>query len=96
MNKFDIIKKIAELKPSLINEFNISFIGVFGSYARNNVTEESDIDILVEFNETPGLVKFYTLQDFLENVFQKKVDLITINSLKKEIKDNIYKDLISI
>ena len=65
----------------LQKEFKISRIGLFGSYVKNTAQEESDIDFIVEFSEPIGL-KFIQLCDFLEKLFNKKVDVITADGLK--------------
>ena len=61
---------------------------MFGSYSDNSNTEDSDIDILVELEKPIGW-KFFTLELFLEKVFNKKIDLVTKNALKEQIKDDI-------
>ncbi|MGB3849657.1 MAG: nucleotidyltransferase domain-containing protein [Tunicatimonas sp.] len=64
------------MKPYLSDKYNVSRIGYFGSFAEDRQTEESDIDILVDFAITPGW-EFFTLEKYLENVFNRKVDLET-------------------
>ncbi len=92
MGKDDITKKLDELKPVLQNKYNVKRIGVFGSYARDEQREESDIDLLVEFNKPVGL-KFVSLKLFLEKALNKKVDLVTKNALRKEMKEDILKEV---
>lgn len=92
MGRDDITKKLDELKPVLQNKYNVKRIGVFGSYARDEQGEESDIDLLVEFNKPVGL-KFVSLKLFLEKAFNKKVDLVTKNALRKEMKEDILKEV---
>ena len=84
----DIEIKLKELKPFLADEYFISRIGYFGSYSTGDQTEESDIDILVEFSKPIGW-KFFTLESYLEKVFGKKIDLVTIGALKHQLKDII-------
>ena len=92
MGRDDITKKLDELKPVLQNKYNVKRIGVFGSYARDEQGEESDIDLLVEFNKPVGL-KFVSLKMFLEEALNKKVDLVTKNALRKEMKEDILKEV---
>ena len=84
----DIEIKLKELKPFLADEYFISRIGYFGSYSTGDQTEESDIDILVEFSKPIGW-KFFTLESYLEKVLGKKIDLVTIGALKHQLKDII-------
>ena len=76
----------------LYEDYAVKEIGLFGSYSDNSHTEESDIDILVELEKPIGW-KFFTLELFLEKVFNKKIDLVTKNALKKQIKDQILKQV---
>ena len=90
--KNQIINKLRELKPILFAEYSVREIGIFGSYADETNTEESDIDILVEFEKPIGW-KFFSLELYLENIFGKKVDLVTKNALKDQIKNQIMSQL---
>ncbi len=67
---------------------------LFGSYAKNLQTSESDIDLLVSFKQPVDMFEFMDLQDYLTKLFNKKIDLGTSNSLKKFIKDKILKEAI--
>lgn len=75
-------------KPELVAKYHINKIGFFGSYSRNEQTNESDVDILVEFTKTPGL-EFISLKDDLEQILDKHVDLVTKNALKPQMKEQI-------
>ena len=92
-NKNEIEKKLKNLKPDLEEKYNVKSIGIFGSYARKEDKEESDIDILVEFSKDIGW-EFIDLKDFLEQKLGKKVDLVTNEALKAELKENILRDVI--
>jgi predicted nucleotidyltransferase len=89
----DIILKLKELKPAIIDKYKLSRIGVFGSYVRNEQSPASDVDILVEFSEPIGL-DFVTLADELETALNEKVDLISRKAIKPNKWKNIEKDLI--
>ncbi len=90
-------KKIEETlkkyKPFLREKFMVKKIGIFGSYARGEESGESDLDILVEFYAPIGW-EFIDLKEFLENIFGKKVDLVTVKALKPQIKNNILKEVV--
>jgi len=92
ITKSEILSKLIELKPILYRDYAVKEIGLFGSYSDNSNTEESDIDILVELEKPIGW-KLFTLELFLEKVFNKKIDLVTINALKEQIKDDILKQV---
>lgn len=92
ITKTEILSKLAELKPVLQKDYAVKEIGLFGSFSDNSYTEESDIDILVVFEKPIGW-KFFTLEMYLENIFNKKIDLVTINALKSQIKEGILNNV---
>ncbi|MFO7827650.1 MAG: nucleotidyltransferase family protein, partial [Bacteroidales bacterium] len=67
-------------------------IGLFGSFSNGDYTNDSDIDLLVELEKPIGW-KFFSLEIYLENVFGRKVDLVTKNALKEQIKENILQQV---
>ena len=72
-------------------------VGIFGSYARGENTEKSDIDILVKFKVAPSLITLIKLENELSDLLGIKVDLITIGAIKnKRVQKSIKKDLINI
>lgn len=91
-NKAEIITKLKELKPILRKEYSVKKIGLFGSFSDNTNTEASDIDILIELEKPIGW-KFFTLELFLQNIFDRKIDLVTRNAVKEQIKEQILKQV---
>ena len=87
-----IERKIRDILSLLRREFNVEHIGYFGSYARNDHSVSSDIDILVEFKKPIGW-RFFDLKDLLEEKLGLKVDLVSKNALKTQLKDNILKEV---
>ncbi len=83
-----ILLKLKELKPTLKKEFAVSEIGLFGSFSDGTFSEESDIDLLVELERPIGW-KFFSLELYLEKVFNRKVDLVTKSALKEPIRKTI-------
>ena len=78
----------------LKDNYHVKKIGVFGSVARGDQKEISDIDILVEFSEPIGFFRFIELEEFLSNAIGKKVDLVTQKALKPVIKEDILKEVV--
>jgi len=85
-----VVEKLKELKPYLKEEYQVKEIGLFGSFSKNEQNKDSDIDILVEFYKPIGW-NFFTLEKFLEETFNRKVDLVTKKALKTQLKDIILK-----
>lgn len=92
ISKNDILSKLRELKPVLYNDYAVKEIGLFGSFSDNTFTENSDIDILIELERPIGW-KFFSLELYLEKIFDRKVDLVTKNALKEQIKETILKQV---
>ncbi|MGM0624647.1 MAG: nucleotidyltransferase family protein [Bacteroidota bacterium] len=88
----DIISKLNELKPWLQQEYSVREIGLFGSFADNTQTDESDIDILVELEKPIGW-KFFSLELYLEKIFNRKIDLVTKKALKEQIREGILNNV---
>jgi len=90
MNVIEVLRnREAEIKE----KFGVRRIGVFGSFARGEQKETSDIDILVEFDK-PTFRNFMNLAFFLEDLFHRKVDLVTPNSLSPYISPYVKKEVI--
>jgi predicted nucleotidyltransferase len=77
----------------ICQEMGITYLAIFGSYARGDEKKESDVDLLVEFKKTPGLISFIQTKQKFEKVFDRKVDLVTKNGLSKYLKPYINQDL---
>lgn len=71
----------------------IKFFGLFGSFARGEERENSDIDVVIDFIETKSLMKIGKIQYDLEESFGRSVDLVSKRSIKPALKNNILKDL---
>jgi predicted nucleotidyltransferase len=80
-NLQEVKNKLSLYKPELINKYPISYIGLFGSIVRGDFTENSDIDIIVEFNGKIG-IEFIDLAEELEEKRNWKVDLVSRGGIK--------------
>lgn len=83
-------------KAELLGKYKVKDIGIFGSYVRDEQIAESDIDILVDFYETPDLLKFLELERYLERLLKKKTDLVRKQAIRPELKDVILKEVVYI
>jgi predicted nucleotidyltransferase len=97
MNKLNDIKAaLAKHKPEIQREFKVKKIGIFGSYTKGRQKKKSDIDVLVEFSEPIGLFKFMDLEEYLQNLFGVKVDLVSRKALKPHIGERILREVVYI
>ncbi len=92
-NLIDVQRLIESQKYTLRKKFGVKRIGVFGSYSRNEQREDSDVDILVEFERPVGMITFIRLQEYLEELLGVKVDLVTKGGLKRRIRERILKEV---
>jgi len=96
MKREEVLKILHAHYPSLKNQYHISGLSIFGSVARDEAHADSDVDMLVEFSETPGLFEFIELQQKLELLLGCKVDLGTPRSLKPRVKQGALKEAIRV
>lgn len=89
----DILK---ENEKELKKIFGIESIGIFGSYLKGKATQNSDLDILVEFSPDVdiGLLKFVEIENNLSDIFGVKVDLVEKTALKPRIGKHILKEVV--
>ena len=80
----------------IVSNFNPTMIGIFGSYARGENDQNSDLDILIDFDQTPDLLEIIGLEQELSEKLGIKVDLITVRSLNPQLKKYVEKDLVSL
>lgn len=80
-----------------LKQYNPISIGIFGSYARGENTLNSDMDILIEFKNSPSLLTLIRIENELSDILGIKVDLVTKGAIKNtRIRKSIKKDIINI
>lgn len=97
MESLEAIKaQVNELKPILQSEYHIIELGIFGSYVRGEQTEDSDVDILVEFDPSYqfGLLTYCHIENQISDTLGKKVDLVMKRALKPYIGKRILEEVI--
>jgi len=92
LSKDDIKKKLKE-NSTILKEFHVSRIGIFGSFINGNATEESDVDLLVDFSDTISLFQFVHLSDSITSFLNQKVDIVTVDGIKPLIKNQIMTEV---
>lgn len=95
MHKKDILNYLKSNQEYYNKQFGIKFIGLFGSFARGEADDNSDIDILykIEKDKKLSMFKYLKLTKQLEDFFHKKIDLVRDDTLKPQIKSYIQKDI---
>jgi len=90
----DLFSKMRNLKPDLKKRFRVKEIQLFGSIIRGEQREDSDIDVLVEFEEGADLFDLVGLGNFLEEQLQRKVDVVPKRALREEFRDSILSEAV--
>lgn len=96
MNKQHVIKLLARSKPELQARFGVAKLALFGSTARNEATNISDIDILVAFDGPATSKRYFGVQFYLEDLFNCPVDLVTEKALRLELRPYIEQEQINV
>jgi uncharacterized protein len=89
----DIKNTLNKHKPDLLERYPIKSLAIFGSFARNEQTDDSDLDLMVEFNDRIGL-RFVDLADEIEDYLGIKVDLVSRKGIKERYFQAIKSELI--
>jgi predicted nucleotidyltransferase len=89
---------LKEHKAEVILKYQITEIGIFGSFVRGEQKRRSDVDILVEFDQRniPGLLKLIEMERYLEKLLRKKVDLVRKGGIRPELRKGILKEVVYI
>lgn len=90
----EIKDTLSKYMPKLIQEDKLKEIGVFGSYVKNRQTEESDVDILVDFEEVPSLFELVGLKIELSDLLNMDVDVVMKSALKPHIGKRILQEVV--
>jgi predicted nucleotidyltransferase len=94
MNKNAILKVLDGVRKEVKKKYKADIKGIFGSYVRGDNKKESDIDVLVDFEEAADLFDLVGLSYFLENELHCNVDIVPLRALREEIKPYIMKEML--
>ena len=99
MKTFEDIQRILSARlPEIKEKFPVKSLGIFGSYVRNEQTKDSDLDILVEFDEKnyPSYSEYIDLEDYLKDLLKVDIDLISKDVLRKRIGAQILSEVVQL
>ena len=89
-------QKINQTVKSTLGKYNLKSAAIFGSYARGEENENSDLDILISLKRDMNLLDIIGIEQELEDILGKKVQIITERSIKPRLREYIYRDLIQV
>jgi len=90
----EITRLLEQYKPEFQEKYRLKEIGIFGSYARGEETGNSDIDILVEFDDAPDLLTFLEFESYVEKILDIETDMVRKKAIRTELKDEILRDVV--
>lgn len=90
----EIKNLLKKYKEELKEKYGVKEIGIFGSFVRGEQDEESDLDILVEFEKPIGFIRFMKLENSLSELLRVKVELVTKKALKPYIGQQILQEVL--
>jgi len=96
METEEVLMKLRELKALLAERYKVKEISLFGSFVRGEQDTNSDIDILAEFDSEADLFDWVGLASYLEEIFQRPVDVISKKALREELRESVLGDAIPV
>ncbi len=95
MDKNQVLDIIKQHQAELHNQYAVKSLALFGSVARDEADDASDVDLLVEFSKPVGLFHFLRLKNGLQEWLNNEVDLVTYQALKSPLKEQILQEMIN-
>lgn len=96
MRRQRVLDLLHQRHAELRDRFHVSSLGLFGSHARDEAKDGSDVDLLVDFDSSPNWSEFNELIDYLEDLLGTPVDLVSPATLKPRMRPHVEADLIRI
>ena len=95
-DKEQVLKALRLLKDEIGSRFKVREMYLFGSFIRDERNHTSDVDLIVELHESADLIDLVSLGQFLEAHLKRRVDLGTKRSLRREMKEHVFKEMVAI
>ena len=96
MTRDEVLDLLRTHKGALADRFGVTGLALYGSFARDQATSESDIDILVEFEAPPDWRRYFGAQFYLEELLGRTVDLAAAGEVRPEIRPYVERDVINV
>ena len=96
MTKNEVLHLLQAHKATLEERFGVTGLALYGSFARDQATSKSDVDVLVEFDAPPDWRRYFGAQFYLEDLLGRPVDLATEGEVRDEIRPYVERDVIHV
>ena len=96
LSRDDVVRILRGQREVLKERFGVTEVYLFGSFARDEATDASDIDVVVKFEGKPSLMTYSGTQIHLEEVFDRSVDVAQLDDFRKELRPYVERDLVEV
>ena len=96
MNRDEVLDVLREHKATLVQRFGVVDLALFGSIVRDQVTDDSDVDILVRFDSPATSKRYFGVQFYIEDLLGRPVDLVTDKALRAEMRPYIEREMVNV
>ena len=96
MSRNEAVALLRTHKETLANRFGVMELGLFGSVARDQAGDNSDVDILVRFDGPATSKRYFGVQFYIEDLLRRRVDLVTHKALRTEFRPYVEKEIVSV
>ena len=96
MGRDELLGLLREHRATLVQRFGVAELSLFGSFARDQATGDSDIDLLVQFDGPATSKQFFGTQFYIEDLLGRRVDLVTEKALRAELRPYVERDIVNV
>lgn len=96
LGRDEVLETLRAHKPTLVERFGVTSLTLFGSFARDEATETSDLDILVRFDGPATSKTYFGVQFYIEDLLGCDVDLVTDKALRAEIRPYVEREAVDV
>ncbi len=96
MNRAEVLDVLRTHKPTLAERFGVTELALFGSFARDEATDKSDIDILVRYDGPATSRSYFGVQFYIEDLLGRRVDLVTQKALRSEFRPYVEREAVNV
>ena len=96
MNRDKALSLLRAHKPVLAERFGVTSLALFGSFARDQATDRSDVDVLVRFNGPATSKTYFGVQFYIEDLLDRPVDLVTEKALRPELRPYVEREAVHV
>ena len=96
MDREEVLNSLRTHKHVLAERFGVTGLSLFGSFARDQATEESDVDVLVKFDTRATSRSYFGVQFYIEDLLGRRVDLVTHKALRLELRPHVEREALDV